>query len=110
MAIEHEIVKFIAEMELDQTAMDKFTKGLKDANDECASLRKTIASTQKSLMEMKTAGKENSEEYKALEKELGKLNTQYKNASAHANKFASALGVNQMCCELLSKFLPLRYQ
>lgn len=104
MAIEHEIVKFIAEMELDQTTMDNFTKGLKDANNECASLRKTIASTQKSLMEMKTAGKENSEEYKALEKELAQLNTQYKNASAHANKFASALGVNQMSMNQLKAY------
>lgn len=104
MAIEHEIVRFVAEMELDPETTAKFTSGLKDANGKCAELRKTIASTQKKLMELKTAGKENSEEYKALEKELGMLNTQYKNASAHANKFASALGVNQMSMNQLKAY------
>lgn len=104
MAIEHEIVKFVAEMELDPETTAKFTSGLKDANEKCAELRKTIASTQKKLMEMKSAGKENSEEYKALEKELAQLNTQYKNASAHANKFASALGVNQMSMNQLKAY------
>ena len=83
MAIENEIVKFVAEMELDPATSAKFTEGLKEANDECASLRKTITDTQKSLMEMKAAGKDNSEEYKALEKDLAKYNTQLKNASAH---------------------------
>ena len=104
MAIEHEIVRFVAEMELDPETTAKFTSGLKDANAKCAELRKTIASTQKKLMEMKSAGKENSEEYKALEKELAQLNTQYKNASAHANKFASALGVNQMSMNQLKAY------
>ena len=104
MAIENEIVRFVAELELDQATKDKFTKGLKEANDECADLRKTIVNTQKSLMDLKAAGKENSEEYKALEKELGKLNTQYKNTSAHANKFASSLGVNQMSMNQLKAY------
>ena len=104
MAIEHEIVRFVAEMELDPETTAKFTSGLKDANEKCTSLRKTIASTQKELMEMKAAGKENSEEYKNLEKELGRLNTQYKNASAQANKFASALGVNQMSMNQLKAY------
>ena len=104
MAIENEIVKFVAELELDPATTEKFTKGLKEANGECASLRKTITDTQKSLMEMKAAGKDNSEEYKALEKDLAKYNTQLKNASAHANKFASALGVNQMSMNQLKAY------
>lgn len=104
MAIENEIVKFVAEMELDPATSAKFTEGLKAANKECDTLRQTIVKTQKELMDMKTAGKENSEEYKALEKDLAKYNTQLKNASAHANKFASALGVNQMSMNQLKAY------
>ena len=104
MAIENEIVKFVAEMQLDDKTTTEFTEGLKNANKECADLRKSITDTQKALMQMKAAGKENSEEYKNLEASLGKLNTQYKNASAHANKFASALGVNQMSMNQLKAY------
>ena len=104
MAIENEIVKFVAEMQLDDKTTTEFTEGLKNANKECADLRKSITDTQKALMQMKAAGKENSEEYKELETTLGKLNTQYKNASAHANKFASALGVNQMSMNQLKAY------
>lgn len=104
MAIENEIVKFVAEMQLDDKTTTEFTEGLKNANKECADLRKSITDTQKALMQMKAAGKENSEEYKNLEANLGKLNTQYKNASAHANKFASALGVNQMSMNQLKVY------
>ena len=59
-------------MELDPQTTAKFTNGLKETNDECASLRQTIVKTQKALMEMKAAGKENSKEYKDLEIALGK--------------------------------------
>ena len=104
MAIEHEIVKFVAEMELDAKTTAQFTQGLKDSNDKCAELRKTIVDTQKKLMEMKSAGKENSDAYKELEKDLGKYNTELKNASAHANKFASALGVNHMSMNQLKAY------
>lgn len=104
MAIEHEIVKFVAEMELDAKTTAQFTQGLKDSNDKCAELRKTIVDTQKKLMEMKSAGKENSDAYKELEKDLGKYNSQLQNASAHANKFASALGVNQMSMNQLKAY------
>ena len=104
MAIEHEIVKFVAEIELDAKTTAQFTQGLKDSNDECAVLRKTIVDTQKKLMEMKSAGKENSDAYKELEKDLGKYNTELKNASAHANKFASALGVNLMSMNQLKAY------
>ena len=91
-------------MELDPQTTAKFTNGLKEANDECASLRQTIVKTQKDLMEMKASGKENSKEYKDLEIALGKYNTQLKNSSAHANKFASALGVNQMSMNQLKAY------
>ena len=104
MAIENEIVKFVAEMELDPKTTAQFTQGLKDSNDKCTELRKTIVDTQKKLMEMKAAGKENSDAYKKLEKDLGDYNTQLKNASAHANKFASALGINQMSMNQLKAY------
>ena len=104
MAIEHEIVKFVAEMELDPKTTAQFTQGLKDSNDKCAELRKTIVDTQKKLMKMKSEGKENSDAYKKLEKDLGKYNTELKNASAHANKFASALGVKKMSMNQLKAY------
>ena len=40
MAIENEIVRFIAEMELDPQDQAKFVEGLKKAEDQCESLRK----------------------------------------------------------------------
>ena len=44
MAIENEIVRFIAEMELDPQDQAKFVGGLKKAEDQCESLRKAIHS------------------------------------------------------------------
>ena len=40
MAIENEIVRFIAEMELDPQDQAKFVEGLRQAEEQCESLRK----------------------------------------------------------------------
>lgn len=42
MAIENEIVRFIAEMELDPQDQAKFTEGLKDSEKRCEALRDSI--------------------------------------------------------------------
>ena len=44
MAIENEIVRFIAEMELDPQDQAKFVEGLRQAEEQCESLRKAIHS------------------------------------------------------------------
>ena len=45
MAIENEIVRFIAEMELDPQDQAKFVEGLRQAESQCESLRKAISDT-----------------------------------------------------------------
>ena len=45
MAIENEIVRFIAEMELDPQDQAKFVEGLRQAEEQCESLRKAIHSS-----------------------------------------------------------------
>ena len=85
MSITNEIVKFIAEIELDPKDKDAFTKALKESNDICAAFRREIAETEKELDKLTKAGKKDSEEFK-------KLNSQI-----------------ELSCELLSKFLSLTH-
>lgn len=49
MSITNEIVKFIAEIELDPKDKDAFTKALKESNDIYAAFRREIAETEKEL-------------------------------------------------------------
>lgn len=105
MAIEHEIVKFVAEMELDQQTVKEFTEGLKNANDRCDDLRKTIANQQKELLKLANAGKETTQEYKDLDKALKENLSSLKQSQAQANKYSSALGVNQMSANQLKGYI-----
>lgn len=66
MAIQNEVFKFVAELELDEKTKDEFTKGLKDANDRCDALRKSIVDQQKELLKLAAAGKEGSKAYQDL--------------------------------------------
>ena len=66
MAIENEIVRFIAEMELDPQDQAKFTEGLKDSEKRCEALRDSIEATNKKLTELRLKGKENTNEFKNL--------------------------------------------
>ena len=104
MAIQNEVFKFVAEMELDEKTTQEFTEALKMANDSCDELRQTIAKNQKELMKMSAAGKENTEEFKALKKELAENTTNLKKSSEQANKYASALGVNKMTANQLKGY------
>ncbi len=105
MAMQNEVVKFVAEMELDENTVKKFTSGLKMANDHCDELRKTIAANQKELMKLSAAGKENTDEFKNLKKELAENSSNLKNSTEQANKYASALGVNQMTANQLKGYI-----
>ena len=53
MAIENELVKFIAEIELDPATSAKFTQSLREANQSCSDLRKEITKTSNQLAVMK---------------------------------------------------------
>lgn len=105
MAIQNEVFKFVAEVELDEKTTEEFTKALKVANDHCDELRQTIAKNQKELMKMSAAGKENTEEFKALKKELSENTSNLKKSSEQANKYASALGVNKMTANQLKGYI-----
>ena len=56
MAIENEIVRFIAEMELDPQDQAKFVEGLSQAESQCESLRKAISDTGNEMAKMKAEG------------------------------------------------------
>lgn len=105
MAIQNEVVKFVAEMELDENTVKEFTSGLKMANDHCDELRKTIAANQKELMKLSAAGKENTDEFKNLKRELAENTSNLKKSTEQANKYASALGVNQMTANQLKGYI-----
>lgn len=105
MAIQNEVFKFVAEIELDEKTTQEFTAALKVANDHCDELRQTIAKNQKELMRMSAAGKENTEEYKALKKEIAENTANLKKSSEQANKYASALGVNKMTANQLKGYI-----
>ena len=81
MAIQNEVFKFVAEIELDEKTINEFTAALKTANDHCDELRQTIAKNQKDLMKMSAAGKENTEKFKSLKKELAENTANLKKSS-----------------------------
>ena len=101
MAIQNEVFKFVAELELDEKTKDEFTKGLKDANDRCDALRKSIVDQQKELLKLAAVGKEGSKAYQDLEASLKANRDALKGSQEMANKYASALGVNQMTANQL---------
>ena len=78
MAIEHEVVKFIAEIDLDEKDKEAFTRALKESNAEAAKLRKTIAETEAAMAKLSAAGKKDSEEFKKLGKELNETKAKLK--------------------------------
>lgn len=96
MSITNEIVKFIAEIELDPKDKDAFTKALKESNDICAAFRREIAETEKELDKLTKAGKKDSEEFKKLNSQLELTKSKLQNSSKEANKYASILGINSM--------------
>lgn len=103
MAIENEIVRFIAEMELDEQDISAFRAGLKGAEEQCESLRKAIASTGNQMAKLKAAGKENSAEYKKLEQQQKNYNSALKTGVKECNSYTAALGINQMSIKQLQQ-------
>ena len=103
MAIENEIVRFIAEMELDPQDQAKFTEGLKDSEKRCEALRDSIEATNKKLTELRLKGKENTNEFKNLEAQLKADTRALKETSKEAQRYSAALGLNQMSIKQLQQ-------
>lgn len=103
MAIEDEMVRFIAKIDLDPEDAAAFTKGLKEANDQCEYLRSTIAETAQKMVEMRARGEENSDEFKALKSNLEDARNELKAVTKESEKYSSALGLNQMSMKQLQQ-------
>ena len=103
MAIENEIVRFIAEMELDPQDQAKFVEGLKKAEDQCESLRKAISDTGNEMAKMKAEGKDNTAEYEKLSKQLKNYNSALKATTKETDSYTAALSTNQMSIKQLNQ-------
>lgn len=103
MAIENEIVRFIAEMELDPQDQAKFVEGLRKAEDQCESLRKAIPDTGNEMAKMKAEGKENTAEYEKLSKQLKNYNSALKSTTKETDSYTAALSTNQMSIKQLNQ-------
>ena len=103
MAVENEIVRFIAEMELDPQDVAKFTEGLRSAEEQCESLRKAISDTTNQMAKLKAEGKDNTEEYDKLVKTQKDYISALKTATKEANTYSASLSLNQMSINQLNK-------
>lgn len=103
MAIENEIVRFVAEMELDPQDQAKFVEGLRQAESQCESLRKAISDTGNEMAKMKAEGKENTAEYERLSKQLKNYNSALKTTTKETDSYTAALSTNQMSIKQLNQ-------
>ena len=103
MAIENEIVRFIAEMELDPQDQAKFVEGLRQAEEQCESLRKAISDTGNEMAKMKAEGKENTVEYEKLSRQLKNYNSALKTTTKETDSYTAALSTNQMSIKQLNQ-------
>lgn len=101
MAVENEMVRFIAEMDLDPQDVAKFTEGLRSAEEQCESLRKAISDTTNQMAKLKAEGKENTEEYENLSKTQKNYINALKTSTKEANSYSAALNLNQMSIKQL---------
>ena len=101
MAVENEIVRFIAEMELDPQDVAKFTEGLRSAEEQCESLRKAISDTTNQMAKLKAEGKDNTDEYARLSKTQENYIKALKTSTKEANSYSAALNLNQMSIKQL---------
>ena len=96
MSIQNEIIKVVAQVELDDQGRAEVAEGLKKLNDECADLRKEIEKTEVEMTKLAAAGKKDSQEFKDLGKHLNQTKDQLKANTKLANQHARALGLNHM--------------
>lgn len=101
--IDNEIVKFIAEVELDPQTSAEYKKGLQEAENHNAALRKSISETIQKMDELKAAGKENSAEFQRHKASLEADTKALKESTKQAEKYSSALGIQAMNYSQLQK-------
>lgn len=96
MAINNEIVRFIAKVDFDQDTSKKFEQGLSKSEQHCEDLRKEIDKTVESISGMRSRGEDNSTAFKEQSKHLKELQNSYKNAQKEVQKYGLALDTNRM--------------
>ena len=101
MSVENEIVRFIAEVELDPQDAAAFTANLQKAEQDCETLRQTIAKTHQEMAVMRAKGAENTEEYKKLSATLTDSYKSLKEQTKAANKYAATLDKGKMSIKQL---------
>ena len=101
--IDNEIVKFIAEVELDPQMAAEYTKGLQEAEKHNAALRKSISETARKMDELRAAGKENTSEFQKHKASLEADTKALKESSKQAEKYSAALGIQAMNFSQLQK-------
>lgn len=99
--MENEIVRFVAQIDLDPKDSAEFTAGLKKAEAQCEDLRQAIAKTGGEMAKLRAEGKENSDEYKALVKSQKNYQNALKATSKEADSYSAALNLNQMSIKQL---------
>jgi len=101
MAIENEIVKFSAQIELDQKSAAEVQKAFSDTNARCQELKDSIAATNSEMMKLRMEGKEDTDQFKALEAQLKSQTKELKSASKEADAYAQKLGTGAMSIKQL---------
>lgn len=101
MAIENEVVRFVAKIDLDPEDEAAFRQGLKESASQCAALRDTISETADKMAQLRAKGEENSEEFKNLEERLKSTRSELQSMTKQSEKYSSALGINQMSMKQL---------
>lgn len=101
--IKNEIVKFIADVELDPQQAAQYQKSLEDCEKSADALRKSIADTTAKMEAMRDAGQESTAQYAALKKSLEADSKALKEAGKNADKYAEALGIGSMSLSQLQK-------
>lgn len=102
-SLKNEIVKFIADIQLDPQQAASYQKNLADCEKSASALRKSIAETTEKMDQMRAAGQESTSAYQALKKSLDADTKALKEASKNADKYAEALGINSMSLSQLQK-------
>ena len=102
-SLKNEVVKFIADIQLDPQQAASYQKNLADCERSASALRKSIAETTEKMDQMRAAGQESTSAYQALKKSLDADAKALKEASKNADKYAEALGINSMSLSQLQK-------
>ena len=100
---ENEIVKFIAEVELDPETAAQYKQNLAETEKHNESLRKSISETVRKMEEMRAKGQQNTEEFKRLEASLNADVKALKESTKQSDKYAAALGVQAMSMSQLQQ-------